>query len=361
MKKWFSGILILTLAITVLLSGGNSALAYSTADVEVIVKKAEVQADYLRRTISVEYTKSIKPFDLNRYNIIKSAYDKALAATNSLKSGPNKRMLFKRLSTNVKPQLDRAISYSKAYNAGVKVEQQRVDLESKIEADVYFDTDVIESYIQLNSKLKDFHKRVGIVYGKTTREAFVNKFTAPSEVTKKRTDSLVQTGISIYEALYEYEQDEVDLDYLLYHMDKAGQYIAGVEEENKDMFNQYFQDYYVIEDMFIELTKEDWSGNDIISSGYVMGADGKNDFTKLQIVFDLDGKQKVEVYDLEETMSGPGFYLNSIEFNGYEYLLSFAKMDKDPFTYPGFTVLYKGPIETTETSIGKSVNDFKID
>jgi SbsC C-terminal domain len=355
LKKWFSGILIAVLAISVVFGGSNSASAYSTADVEVIVKKAEVQADYLRRTISVEYTKEIKPFDLYRYNLTKSAYDKALAAVNSLKAGPNKRAFFSRLSANVKIQLDRAIFYSKAYNAGIKAEQQRVDLEKKIDAEIYFDYEVIDSYILLNTKLKDFHKRVGYVYGKTTRDAFVKKFTVPAETTKKRTDSLVLTGISLYEALYELDQEEVDLNYVLYHMDNAGRSIAGVEEEHKDTFNNYYYYYYDIEDMFIELTEEDWEGYEVISSGYVMGEDGKNDYTQLQIVFDVQGEQQVEVYDLEEAMIGPGFYLKTVEFNGYEYLLSFAKRDKDPHTYPGFTILYMGYAETTEEVVGQSL------
>ncbi|MBH0173781.1 hypothetical protein IHV09_09435 [Fictibacillus sp. 23RED33] len=147
----------------------NPAQAATAAEAEVLVKKAESLGGTLKWAISVEgsWDGHSNP-DMKLFNDTKAAHAKAVVAVSTLK-GAQKTALEARLNDKVKLYVDRAVTLIDAVSAGMKIEEKKEVLESKLETEKV-DQSTVDAYHNLSKELRKQEVLLNRVYGQSSRE-----------------------------------------------------------------------------------------------------------------------------------------------------------------------------------------------
>lgn len=157
--------------------------AAAVSSAKAAVEKAEKLAKSLNQQINYDVRKKLFPKDpvglpnTKLYNDTQAAYKKAVAAVQKAKA-KEKTVLQTRLSSNVKPVLDRTAHYI----AGVKFGKNLVAESQKLEANVRaykLDSKTYAQYTKLVADSKKLQAYISKVYGTSTKKALTSAYLNP--------------------------------------------------------------------------------------------------------------------------------------------------------------------------------------
>lgn len=155
------------------------AYAETLSKAESSVEIAEKYAGELKWQISFENTKAIKMPDMKLFNATKLAYLQAKKEI-SLASISEKQKLEKRLEENVGIHYERTMGYIDAVTSGKKIAALTQKFQQQYaEAPIADSTE--KTYHELSAEIRKQAKLLYKVYGKTTRDAFLQTYKAPAE------------------------------------------------------------------------------------------------------------------------------------------------------------------------------------
>jgi len=198
-KKWnlLSTIIILAVVIMIMPSKSNAA---SLSEVEKLVQKAENAATVLKWEVSLEqrkikYSDPVTLPNMNLYNNTKSARQ---LAYNAIKSLPvqEKVILTKRMESNVDIHFNRAIAYIDALKSGQKIIIKTDDFYEGYRLKPLSDQ-TEKAYHDLSSEIRKQAILLYRVYGKSTRDAILDKYKSPGEQAKNSTRPVISLKMEI--------------------------------------------------------------------------------------------------------------------------------------------------------------------
>ncbi|MFE8701770.1 hypothetical protein ACFYKX_14315 [Cytobacillus sp. FJAT-54145] len=169
-----------SMALTSVFVATNPANASAEKGVEDLVLKAEKLAGALKWEVSYEHRKNAYPNNVLDYpnmklfNETKKALSAASDAVSKVK-GKEKDILQARLEQNVQLYFDRAVTYIDAVSAGKKILKRSNQLETLINEDKVDET-TVATYHELTKEIKRYSPMFYRVFGKTTREAFLQEY-----------------------------------------------------------------------------------------------------------------------------------------------------------------------------------------
>jgi hypothetical protein len=179
MKKLLSIVLATGITGASIFTPFTNVEAASITKAESLVKTAEGHAGALKWQISYELTKEIKYPDMKIFNLTKDAYLNAKKELSNV-SAKDKAKLEKRLEDNVGIHYTRAMGYIDAITSGKKIVDKANQFNKLYAANPT--SDVTEkSYHELSSEIRKQAILLYRVYGKSTRDAILDKYKAPGE------------------------------------------------------------------------------------------------------------------------------------------------------------------------------------
>ncbi|MEH7344002.1 hypothetical protein V7122_09015, partial [Bacillus sp. JJ1532] len=200
----------------------NPQQTEASSNVETLVKNAENLANALKWEVSFEHRKIAYPKNVLDYpnmklfNDTKAAMFQAEKALSSAK-GNQKEVLKARLDQNVKTHYDRAVRFIDAVTAGKRILAKSDALQEKLSKNI-IDDSTEKAYHALTREIKDRSPVMYKAYGKSTRDAFINKFQVPAYKTK---------DLALYPVSIKIELDRLnkaladkDTDKTIYHADR---------------------------------------------------------------------------------------------------------------------------------------------
>jgi len=188
-KKWKFIWRILLLAAVILIVPTNSNAA-TVSDAEKLVKKAENAATVLKWEVSLEnrkikYSDPVTLPNMNFYNDTKRARQLAYNAINTLPT-QEKTILTKRMESNVDIHLNRSMAYIDALKSGNKILVKKGDLDFAYGFNPLSEQ-TEKAYHDLSSEIRKQAILLYRVYGKSTREAILDKYKTPGEKARQTT------------------------------------------------------------------------------------------------------------------------------------------------------------------------------
>lgn len=199
MKNWkfLSAVIILVVVMMIMPSKSNAA---SLSETEKLVQQAENAATVLKWEISLEHRKTIyaDPVTLpnmNFYNTTKRASQLAYNAINTL-SAQEKARLTKRMESNVDIHLDRSMAYIDAITSGKKITIKTEDLKEAYRLNPLSDQ-TEQAYHELSSEIRKQAILLYRVYGKSTRDAILDKYKSPGEKARESTKPVISVKMEI--------------------------------------------------------------------------------------------------------------------------------------------------------------------
>ena len=226
MNKWylFVSVSILILGFMIMPSTGKAS---SFSEAEKLVQKAENAASMLKWEISLEYRKlkyaePITSPNMKLYNDTKRAKQLADEATKNL-STQEKNILSARLASNVDIHLTRSMAYIDAIQSGKKILVKTDALNSSYKLDP-FSAATEKAYHDLSSEIRKQAILLYRVYGKSTRDAILDKYKSPGEKARQsaihvissklemeKLQQAIANGIAKEELLFSVQQIEVNI------------------------------------------------------------------------------------------------------------------------------------------------------
>ncbi|SES44396.1 hypothetical protein [Psychrobacillus sp. OK032] len=199
MKKWkvLSVVIMLTVVMMIMPSKSNAA---SLSETEKLVQKAENAATALKWEISLEhrktlYTDPIALPNMNLYNATKRASQLAFNAINTLPA-KEKVKLTKRMESNVDIHFNRAMAYIDAVRSGQKIAVKTSDLNDAYRLNP-LGTQTEKAYHDLSSEIRKQAILLYRVYGKSTRDAILEKYKSPGEKARQSSMYVISAKIEI--------------------------------------------------------------------------------------------------------------------------------------------------------------------
>ncbi|SFQ10794.1 hypothetical protein SAMN05421670_0961 [Psychrobacillus psychrotolerans] len=199
MKKWkFLSIVIILAVFMMILPSNNSASSLSEA--EKLVQKAENAATALKWEISLEHRKTIysDPVSLPNMNLYNTTKNASQLAYQVLKTLPaqEKAKLTKRMESNVDIHLNRSMAYIDAITSGKKITVKTDNLYEAYRLNPLSDQ-TEKAYHDLSSEIRKQAILLYRVYGKSTRNAILDKYKSPGEKVKESTKSVISVKMTI--------------------------------------------------------------------------------------------------------------------------------------------------------------------
>ncbi|TQR09255.1 hypothetical protein [Psychrobacillus soli] len=261
MKKLLSIVLATGVAGAGIFTPFSNAEAASVTKAESLVQTAEKHAGALKWQISYELTKEIKYPDMKIFNLTKDAYFKAKPEMANV-NVKDKVQLEKRLEDNVYIHYTRAMGYIDAITSGKKIVEKANKFNALYAANPT--SDVTEkSYHELSSEIRKQAILLYRVYGKSTRDAILEKYKTPGEkalqasqyvitakmeldkldnlINKKADQTAVEAQVSkFYDALAAVEKEEIisDLYDAYYENIRKDANFIGQEKEINEFFKK---------------------------------------------------------------------------------------------------------------------------
>lgn len=196
-RKFLSAVIILAVFMMMMPSKSNAA---SLSEAEKLVQKAENTATALKWEISLEHRKTLysDPIalpNMNLYNATKRASQLAYNAINTLPA-QEKARLTKRVESNVDIHLNRSMAYIDAIVSGHKIALKTDDLNEAYRLNPLSDQ-TEKAYHDLSSEIRKQAILLYRVYGKSTRDAILEKYKSPGEKTRQSTKSVISVKMAI--------------------------------------------------------------------------------------------------------------------------------------------------------------------
>ncbi|QEY20785.1 hypothetical protein D0S48_08775 [Psychrobacillus sp. AK 1817] len=195
--KFLSAVIILVTVMMIMPSKSNAA---SLSETEKLVQKAENAATVLKWEISLEHrkTKYADPVTLpnmNFYNTTKYASQLAYNAIDTL-SAQEKASLTKRMESNVDIHLDRSMAYIDAITSGKKITIKTENLNESYRLNPLSDQ-TEQAYHDLSSEIRKQAILLYRVYGKSTRDAILDKYKSPGEKARQSIKPVISVKMEI--------------------------------------------------------------------------------------------------------------------------------------------------------------------
>ncbi|WP_342567346.1 hypothetical protein MKY09_00835 [Psychrobacillus sp. FSL K6-4046] len=193
----FATVIILTVLMMTMPSTGNAA---TLSQAEKLVQKAESAATVLKWEISLEHRK-VKYSDpvtlpnMNLYNDTKRARQLAYDAIKSLPS-QEKAKLTKRMESNVDIHFTRSMAYIDAIKSGNKIIVKKDDLNDAYRLNP-LGKQTEKAYHDLSSEIRKQAILLYRVYGKSTRDAILERYKSPGEKARQSTMYAISANIEI--------------------------------------------------------------------------------------------------------------------------------------------------------------------
>ncbi len=190
-------VIILAVVMLIMPSKGSAA---SFSQAEKLVQKAESAATVLKWEISLEHRK-IKYSDpvtlpnMNLYNDTKRARQLAYDAIKNLPS-QEKAKLTKRMESNVDIHFNRSMAYIDAQKSGHKIVVKKDDLYDAYRLNP-LGKETEKAYHDLSSEIRKQAILLYRVYGKSTRDAILDKYKSPGEKARQSTMYVISARIEI--------------------------------------------------------------------------------------------------------------------------------------------------------------------
>ena len=233
MKKWnFLSIAIILAAVIMIMPNKSSAASLSEA--EKLVQKAENAATVLKWEISLEHRK-IKYSDpvtlpnMDLYNTTKNARQLAYNAIKSLPA-QEKVKLTKRMESNVDIHFNRSIAYIDAIISGKKIMYKTDDLNEAYRLDP-LSNQTEKAYHDLSSEIRKQAILLYRVYGKSTRDAILDKYKSPGEKSKQSTQSVISAKMA-FDQLYQSIGNNKNKEELLLIVKQIESTLNKIQDEN---------------------------------------------------------------------------------------------------------------------------------
>lgn len=174
--------------------------AASLSEAEKLVQKAENAATVLKWEISLEHRK-VKYSDpvtlpnMDLYNTAKHARQLAYNAIEGLPA-QEKALLTKRMESNVDIHFNRSMAYIDAITSGRKIIIKTDDFYEAYNLNPISDRSE-DAYHDLSSEIRKQAILLYRVYGKSTRDAILDKYKSPGEKARQTTKSVISAKIAI--------------------------------------------------------------------------------------------------------------------------------------------------------------------
>ncbi|MFT4414449.1 hypothetical protein ACLM5H_11370 [Fredinandcohnia humi] len=246
MKKFIASAVAFGIASGLIFTPSLKAEAATFQEAEKMVKTAEQHAGALKWQISVEFTNEVKYPDMKVFNLTKDNYVKAKKAVATL-SGSQKTELESRLKKNVELHYTRAMGYIDAITSGKKIVDKAAHFHELYASEPTSDV-TEQAYHNLSAEIRKQAILLYRVYGKSTRDAILEKYKAPGEK-------------ELQEAIY-----PITTKMLIDELDRLIETSAGQEAINTKadevitMLFEYVEDddiYYSLYDMYAETVRKD--------------------------------------------------------------------------------------------------------
>jgi len=259
----------------------NPQGAEASSNVESLVKNAENLANALKWEISYEHRKIAYPktvIDYPNMKLFNEAKAAMIQAENALKNatGTQKEALKARLDQNVKSHYDRAVRFIDAVTAGKRIQEKSEALQEKLSKNI-IDDSTEKAYHALSREIKERSPIMNKAYGKSTRDAFVDKFNVPANKTKETALYPVSIKIEIdrlNKALVDKDKEKA-----LYHANRLEKFFeeglkGGHLVEKSELYNKLSEVYKVSHNNYTNLVQGTTPG-----SGSGSGSGGGSEVT----------------------------------------------------------------------------------
>ena len=178
----------------------SKSSAASMSEAEKLVQKAESAATVLKWEVSLEhrklkYSDPVTLPNMNIYNDTKRARQLAYDAIKSLPS-QEKAKLTKRMESNVNIHFNRSMAYIDALKSGKKIVVKKNDLYEAYRLNP-LSTQTEKAYHDLSSEIRKQAILLYRVYGKSTRDAILDKYKIPGEKARQSTMYVISAKIEI--------------------------------------------------------------------------------------------------------------------------------------------------------------------
>ncbi|SES44402.1 hypothetical protein [Psychrobacillus sp. OK032] len=199
MKKWnFLSIIIILAVFMMIMPSNNSAASLSEA--EKLVQKAENAATALKWEISLEHRKTMyaDPVSLPNMKLYNTTKVASQLAYQAIKTLPvqEKAKLTKRMESNVDIHLNRSMAYIDAITSGKKIMVKTDNLYEAYRLNPLSDQ-TEKAYHDLSSEIRKQAILLYRVYGKSTRDAILDKYKSPGEKARESTKSVISVKMAI--------------------------------------------------------------------------------------------------------------------------------------------------------------------
>lgn len=199
MKNWkvLSAVFIVSIVSMITPSKSDAA---SLSEAEKLVQQAESAATVLKWEISLEHRKAkysdpVTLPNMDLYNTTKRARQLAYNAIKSLTAQEQARLM-KRMESNVDIHFNRSMAYIDAIMSGRKIIIKTDDFYNQYNLDPLSDRSE-EAYHDLSSEIRKQAILLYRVYGKSTRDAILDRYKSPGEKARQSTKSVVSAKIAI--------------------------------------------------------------------------------------------------------------------------------------------------------------------
>lgn len=249
MKKWIVVLTVIILSVVTITRPSNSYAA-SLSGAEKLVQQAEDAAGALKWEISLEYRKSkyskdpITYPDMEIYNATKNA---RLIAYNAIKSLPAQEQskLTKRMESNVDIHFSRTMAYIDAITSGRKIIQKTEDFYHEYGLNPISDRSE-ETYHALSAEIRKQAILLYRVYGRSTRDAILDKYKSPGENARQSSKHVISAKIEMDNLYRSIENNESKED-LLFSVEKIESIANQINNENtKQLLHAKIDEAYTI-------------------------------------------------------------------------------------------------------------------
>ncbi|MED3549936.1 hypothetical protein [Cytobacillus praedii] len=238
--KTFKPLSIAIILSAVIMITPSKSFATSLSEAERLVQQAENAATVLKWEISLEHRK-IKYSDpvtlpnMDLYNAAKHARQLAYNAINNLPA-QEKVKLTKRMEINVDSHFNRSMAYIDALTSGRKIMIKTDDFYEVYRSNPLSDRSE-QAYHELSSEIRKQALLLYRVYGKSTRDAILEKYKSPGEKARQSAKSVISAKIAI-DHLNQSIANKKNKDELLLSAKQIESTVKQIDDENTRLLVQ---------------------------------------------------------------------------------------------------------------------------